>query len=92
MKRFHLPVEFVVTSSLRYSGWISVPHRMTGKLAGLFVGRPTSHEAALNSKLPAGPSRPASPSEIHEQVRALNDPDTVLRGELHCSHQSYKGD
>ena len=57
---------------------------MPGPLAGLFAGHSTSHEAAENSKLPVGHSRPASPSEIHEQLRALSDPDTVLQGQLRC--------
>lgn len=66
--------------------WAESPieQRMPGKLAGLFAGKAPSQERAANSKLPVGPSRPASASGILEQLRAVNDPDTVLQGELHA--------
>lgn len=57
---------------------------MPGKLAGLFAGQAPAQEQGASSKLPVGPSRPASASEILEQLRALNDPHTVLQGELHA--------
>lgn len=57
---------------------------MPGKLAGLFAGQAPLQEKAANSKLSVAPGKPASASEILEQLRALNDPDIVLQGELHA--------
>ena len=55
---------------------------MPGKLAELFLGGSTPQDATAESKQaqPASVSSPASLPEIHEQLRALKDPDVALQG------------
>lgn len=55
---------------------------MPGRLAGLFAEQSAPLEAVATVQHPVRANKPASPSEIHEQLRALNDPDTVLQGEV----------
>lgn len=57
---------------------------MPGTLAGLFAGHST--QALTNVKQSVAASKPASPSEIHEQLRALNDSETVLQGGPQFAH------
>lgn len=56
---------------------------MPGLLAGLFAGGSTPQGVTVESQhaQPASVSSPASLPEIHEQLRALNDPDVALKGD-----------
>ncbi len=54
---------------------------MPGKLAGLFQTRSNSQQASTTPQQPTAVSKPATVTDIREQLRAVSDAETVLTGE-----------